>query len=329
MAFHHATGPVPGHYADSTFAATEANRAVTVMTTALGAIVSLALLVGGAVWSYQLILRDVSGVPVVRAMTGPVRELPADPGGLAADHQGLAVNTIAAEGVAAPTPDALTLAPAPVDLTAEDVAQADLAARATPHTGTDSAVTDQVAAMVAELTRVATPLAALPPPNPPPAAMQAGVQAGVQAGARDGTGLTRAAAPSPEQAQPELAPAVTARSLRPRERPPGLGRSAAAPAAAASAAVVTIDPDTIAPGTRLAQLGAFESAAVAAREWDRLVGRFGDYLADKARVIQEAQSGGRTFFRLRAHGFADLDAARRFCAALVAERAECIPVVTR
>ena len=50
---------------------------------------------------------------------------------------------------------------------------------------------------------------------------------------------------------------------------------------------------------------------------------------EKRRVIEKATSGGRTFYRLRAEGFADLPDARRFCAALVAEKADCIPVVTR
>ncbi len=46
-------------------------------------------------------------------------------------------------------------------------------------------------------------------------------------------------------------------------------------------------------------------------------------------MIQKAESGGRTFYRLRAMGFADLSDARRFCSALVAGNADCIPVTTR
>lgn len=90
-----------------------------------------------------------------------------------------------------------------------------------------------------------------------------------------------------------------------------------------------IDPYDLPSGTRLVQIGAFDSAAVARAEWDRLMGRFDAYLGDKKRVIQQAQSGGRTFFRLRAHGFADLSDARRFCAAFAAEGVDCIPVVSR
>jgi hypothetical protein len=77
------------------------------------------------------------------------------------------------------------------------------------------------------------------------------------------------------------------------------------------------------------QLGAFDSDEVARSEWGRLSSRFNDYLAGKKRVIQRAESGGRVFYRLRAMGFSDLADARRFCSALVAENADCIPVVTR
>ncbi|MEZ5884853.1 MAG: SPOR domain-containing protein [Paracoccaceae bacterium] len=57
--------------------------------------------------------------------------------------------------------------------------------------------------------------------------------------------------------------------------------------------------------------------------------QFGALMEGKQRVIQEASSGGRVFYRLRVHGFDDLAAARRFCAALVAEQANCIPAAVR
>ena len=55
--------------------------------------------------------------------------------------------------------------------------------------------------------------------------------------------------------------------------------------------------------------------------------RFGDYMVGKDRVIQEAETGGQPFYRLRAMGFTDLADARRFCAVLVADGTNCIPVV--
>ena len=132
---------------------------------------------------------------------------------------------------------------------------------------------------------------------------------------------------------PEAEQVAGVQTVRPRARPAALTSVpeavALAVAAARSAPSDEVDADTIPLGTRLAQLGAFDSAEVARAEWDRLAGRFGDFLDGKQRVIQRAESGGRTFYRLRAMGFADLGDARRFCSALVAERAECIPVVTR
>ncbi len=136
-------------------------------------------------------------------------------------------------------------------------------------------------------------------------------------------------APEPLVAEPAVlriaAPAhVPAATPRPVERPARLQRVSLAPASAADGSV---DPVRIPPGTRLVQLGAYGSAQVAEAEWLAAEERFGEYMGGKGRVIQEAQSGGRTFFRLRAVGFDDLGDARRFCAVLVAEGANCIPVV--
>jgi hypothetical protein len=141
-----------------------------------------------------------------------------------------------------------------------------------------------------------------------------------------------AEAPEEPAATETAATEGLARSLRPKQRPASLGevtQAALTVAATPSGAPREIAPEDIPVGTRLAQLGAFSSPDIARQEWDRLDGRFGEYLEGKDRVIQKAQSGGRTFYRLRAMGFADINDARRFCSALVAENAECIPVVTR
>ena len=47
----------------------------------LGAGVSLMLLVGITIWGYQVVMRDVNGIPVVRAVQDPMRIAPLDPGG--------------------------------------------------------------------------------------------------------------------------------------------------------------------------------------------------------------------------------------------------------
>ncbi len=63
-----------------------------------GAALSLALILGVGFWGYKLIMRDVSGIPVVRAMEGDMRVLPDNPGGDVAPHTGLSVNEVAAIG---------------------------------------------------------------------------------------------------------------------------------------------------------------------------------------------------------------------------------------
>lgn len=86
----------------------------------VGAITSVALVVGLAMWGYKLTVRDVTGVPVVRALEGPMRVQPEDPGGTQAAYQGLAVNAVQADGVAAAPAERLVLAPQPVELTQAD-----------------------------------------------------------------------------------------------------------------------------------------------------------------------------------------------------------------
>ncbi|WP_323783074.1 SPOR domain-containing protein [Thalassovita sp.] len=285
-----------------------------------GAAVSLGLMVGVGIWGYKLVIRDVSGVPVVRAASGPMRVMPEDPGGAPAQNQGLAVNKVAAEGVAEKPADRLILAPRPVGLTAEDSPTAKLnLIKLTPRAHVQAAKPADpnlsVEALVEELTGDSAPISS---GSDPQSAAQA--EPDLAASAED-------AATETADHSPRLGLGI---SLRPRQRPAG-GRQIAStdPAATADALSIDIDPATLPPGTRLAQLGAYESAEVARKEWDRMASRFTDFLEDKKRVIQKAESGGRVFYRLRAHGFADISEARRFCSALVAEKAECIPVTTK
>ncbi len=300
----------------------------------LGAVASLALVAGIGTWSYKLVMRDVSGVPVVRAAEGPMRIQPENPGGRPADHQGLAVNAVAAEGSAAAPADRLILAPRPVSLTDEDLPAGELKPTKAVHVVEEPISNEEAAALrqnavdalVAELageaarandeqTEDGVQLASLATPEEEPAIDPADFAAAL-----------------PDPAIAEL-PGVR-RSLRPQTRPARRAvvtdtSEAAINAAVKSAVGLDVDPDTLSKGTRLAQLGAFESADVARSEWARLNGQFGEYMDGKQRVIQKTSSGGRTFYRLRVLGFDDLSDSRQFCAALVAQGADCIPVAVR
>jgi len=321
-----------------------------------GAVMSLGLVVGLGIWGYQLAVRDVSGVPVVRALEGPMRVQPEDPGGLAAQHQGLAVNAVQADGTAAAPADRLTLAPRPVELAAEDTPadpSAMLAIEAAPMAEADeiaAAATDQAVA-VALSQENADPVAAA-------LALADAITEGVAPLSDEQVDVT-VSMPTPTPTPAPAAPVETARiipasvpgvkvSPLPKRRPDGLAERAAeivaaqvaartdsSPAAApivggaGQDAVQDIDAASLPVGTRLVQLGAFDSEDVARSEWTKLAGRFEDYMGGKARVIEKAQSGGKTFYRLRAMGFEDLSDARRFCSVLMAGKSACIPVVTR
>jgi hypothetical protein len=99
----------------------------------------------------------------------------------------------------------------------------------------------------------------------------------------------------------------------------------AAALAPADPAEAEIDAASLPAGTRLAQLGAYGTAEEARAEWDQTVAALGPLMEGKKRVVEAAESGGRTFYRLRVEGFADLADARRFCAALKAEGRLCTP----
>lgn len=61
---------------------------IATLTNWAGAAVSLALIAGVGVWGYKLVMRDVTGIPVVQAMEGPMRIAPEDPGGTLARPSG-------------------------------------------------------------------------------------------------------------------------------------------------------------------------------------------------------------------------------------------------
>ena len=277
-----------------------------------GAALSVVLLSGVGIWSYRLMVRDVTGVPVIRALEGPIRISPEDPGGRQEAYQGLAVNTVAAEGEAAGTAQVIALAPPPVSLSDEDRAVAALVARpAAP-----------IAAPAPATIAQPQPLEAAPPP-------------------------LQVAAAAPLTLVPVAAPGVS-RSPMPRARP-GTRVAAVAPIAAAPGAtdaqaeavlqdlvtrlsvpaVNDIDASTLAPGTRLVQLGAYDSEQEARDAWATLAAQFPAYLDGRGRIIEAASAGGRTFYRLRAHGFVDEPEARRFCSVFLADGADCIPVLIR
>ncbi len=320
-----------------------------------GAALSAALVVGLVLWAYRLAERQINGVPVLAAPEGPARIAPENPGGELADHQGLSVNMIAAEGEAERAADLLVLAPKPQLLSDDDVASDALQISAGtalappavtgpgPHAGTVQP-SSTLAAMQPARGQISEPLPD-GPVDPIVAPELETVEAGsVEAGSVEAALIeagvlppaatdpaTDPAAPNPEAPNPEAIaadiPGVAASPIPPmRPGPAGIG--VFAEPAAPLPEVADTDPATLVAGTALAHIGSYEDEARARAAWDAAVQRFGALFRDKGRVIQTAESGGRTIYRLRVTGFESRDDARRFCSALKAGGA-CVPVQVR
>lgn len=324
----------------------------------VGAAVSLALVAGVGIWGYKLLVRDMTGIPVVRAMAGPVREAPSNPGGEIVPDLGLSVNEVAAAGEAAAPEARLLLAPMQTELSEEDMLAMPMAEADEPNPGeetTDDTTQTPVAAIVAAPQPIADPglLATLPPQMVAPVNLPGQVATpGAPMTAEDvlaladqiASGTTPLTALAPGSDAPavvalEAGAAVAtidrsvpgvATALIPQARPPRTLIASATPAAPAAEVSAALALTTDIPvGTNLVQLGAYETPELAGQAWDTLGRSFAEFMTGKTRVIQQASSGGHTFFRLRAMGFTDLGDARSFCAALAAEDAACIPVVVR
>ncbi|MBF9036003.1 SPOR domain-containing protein [Rhodobacterales bacterium HKCCE2091] len=306
----------------------------------IGGVVSLVLIGGMVLWGWQLMVRDVSGVPVVEALEGPMRVQPEDPGGVEADHQGLAVNRIAEGQEAAPGPDRIVLAPPPVELA--DLPQASAAMEETAGDEAPAGSPLPVARADYETDEFTpTPTipvapaeggadaatAAEPEAEPTPEAASAATLALIDRMMQEESGR----APDADIAVIPISVAGLRTSRVPAARPAALQLASVAQASAAVSAAqpVEIDPADIPEGTRLVQLGEFDSVEEARAAWDRLAASYPDFFADRSRVVQEVTSGGHSFVRLRAEGFADLMDARRYCTALLAEGSPCIPVTAR
>ena len=276
----------------------------------IGAIASVTLVVGLVYWVFQLGTRNPNEIPIIRAMEGPARTQPDNPGGTQANHQGLAVNTVQSEGTAEKPAETVVLAPQQQPLTTEDVAQSALASiqpvlrptpvKTTPEPVTQAAVEDAII----------TAVEAAPAPT-----------------IQDPSLITETIVTTPQSIVISSSKYAPLKSLIPRKRPGDLTKRIQATTAVAT------QPETsvvnVPVGTRLVQLGAYDSEEIATKEWKKLIGKHGDLLIGKKRLVQSATSGGRTFYRLRAMGFETAEDSRNLCSALLARGTPCIPVSAR
>ncbi|WP_424933694.1 SPOR domain-containing protein [Amaricoccus macauensis] len=289
---------------------------------AVSAVVFLGLVGSMGVWAYRLGTRDATEVPIIRAMQGPSRVAPEDPGGFKAAHQGREINKVL-EGTPAPAPREAVVIPAAASLTEEDKPQRDLA---------QASQSKAVAELVEQ--------AAL---EPTLGAADADEDVALVEPAPDMGGEVELEAPVEE-----IATDVPS-GPRPFSRPSNLVRvsaRASAPAPAATAAAGIAPPvrssasqaapapqiqeiSSVSSGTRLVQLGAFDSEANTREAWRRLVAANSDLLSSKSLYVERATNNARVFYRLRVAGFQNTDQTRDLCESLRARSIDCIPVTIR
>ena len=279
-----------------------------------GAALSVFLMVGAIGWSYQLFIRDINQIPIVRAQLGPLRVAPEDPGGLTAANQGLSVTQLAVNEKPLLSNE-IHLAPAAQILNAENLglevtdsiqSNADVGMLEIKEVNAENSINLKALSNKIE----------------------------VDKGSKE-TAILSKVAFSQKRIEIENAvslalsitddPAASLALLRPKIRPDTLQKHNKI----TGDQVVTRESIfELAKGSAVVQLGAFDSKNLAKIEWQRFEKLLGSILIAKKMIVQEAESGGKIFYRLRAAGFDDISDARQFCTA-ISDKVACIPVVTR
>ncbi len=277
-------------------------------------VIGAALFVLVGVWSFTG--RHHATVPVIEADSRPMREKPANPGGLQVDGatDPLSNGDVNAKTTVAPLPET----PAPQALQAQEQASAAAAAAPQAAPAAGAAATTAQTTVRPEL----QPLPALRPhitvTTPKPAA-SAQAPVATQAAAKP---MAMAQAAAPQAAVP------AARSPAPQPLAAPQARVAPAPASAPAAvppakSLLAASKAAPAAGSALVQLAALKTEADANAEWARLTHKYPDLLGGRRAVISKTEHGGNTYWRLRTAGFADASQATAFCDQIKGKGAGC------
>jgi len=257
------------------------------MSTIIGAVVALGILIAMGTWFYRLGAREAGDVPIIRAAAGPAKTRPDDPGGLVTPHQNVTSFEAAGSGAAELT--VALIAPAPPEPKPEDLSLGALAPQSKPAT-------------------VSTAESA-----------ERGAEAPAEAGAE-----TAEPGDTDETAEDEAStgPAPNTSPIAPR-RPVDL--AARMKAAVAEAVNEVTELATRAANSPFQiQLAADPSEQVINKIWRKVLGANKDILRDRTLAVQSTVSGGTTYYRLRVGPFSTREEAISVCQALKARKQDCI-----
>jgi hypothetical protein len=295
-------------------------------------------------YAYRSSSADSSGEHLVKAEAGPLKEKPADPGGMQTPYQDMSVyNVISPDGQKKDEVEQLLPEPEePIAVRQEPKAEPG-------RTSGDLKVWQKDEGEVAEIPDAPAQEKLLPPPAAPaeqtaaetdaPAAttppvirpkrfMEKTDDSETESSSMQEKPVKVTEAPvvltpapaAPEKPKVEAAPKPAPAAKSEPKPTPALAKAESKPAA--QPAPVTVSKET---GNVQVQLAALKTSAEATATWAQLKKKHGDVLAGRQYLIVKAELPQGTFYRLRVSGLGP-NAAKDLCAALSARRQSCMVV---
>jgi D-alanyl-D-alanine carboxypeptidase len=187
------------------------------------------------------------------------------------------------------------------------------------------AMPEPPAPMAAQVQVASNELAAI---GPAPLSVNAGFDA-----AASEQSVTMVSAPTVTEAAPLIKAqqgptksqmAMTAMAVKPVAPKPVTPKAAAAPVKrTVKLALADVEPARAVSGSHLVQLGAFSSAASAKQAWEKLYGRYSVLQGFKS-ASSKVTIGNKTYIRLAAMGFGNLETAQAACKSIKSKGGECM-----
>ena len=283
-----------------------------------GAVISLNLILWAGYWTYNIISRDINGIPIVAAQPGPLRVAPDTPGGIEAENIELAVTKIASQELP-PNPKAVELAPGTEKLTPDDLTIFQ-AIRQKKIIDRQAALNNQIHLGVIEpnLSKEISFETVNTESNTANYSITENQSELVAAA------LALALKPSADNLIANAVAQNKFKQIKPRLRPGSLLE------ASVSTTETVIRPAlaSVETGLAVVQFGTFATETVAFEEWDRLSKNLSVILDGRPKYVERIKRNGNEIYRLRLGGFVNIDDASRFCSAVISQE-NCVPVIAK
>ena len=285
-----------------------------------GAIISLNLILWAGYWAYNLISRDINGIPIVAAQPGPLRVAPEVPGGIEAENIELAVSKIASQELP-PNPQAVELAPYTAKLNADDITinQA-LKQKKLVDSQIEKRTQGRLQAVEPELLNE---ISLVP--------IKTSIESTDYTIVDNQSELVAAALaialkPYSEQLSDKvISENNKSITIKPMPRP---GSLRIKPTSLNSENSILPTLGSVETGLAIVQFGSFENKQLALAEWGRLSENLSVILDGRPKFVERIQRNGNEIYRLRLGGFVNIDDASRFCSAVISQE-NCVPIIAK